>query len=685
MKCYSTRQLVREISCLQRDVDVISFDVFDTLLMREVAPPEQMKIPAAKWLLKRAAEVGRKFSMAEVLQARDAVETLLRKKSEEEGGDHECHLDRLAVTWAERMLGPTSCNEIAEALARVEIAGELAVCRAVPGMHEVVEHARSLEMKVILLSDTHLGREHVRQLLNNSGLCDFYDELYVSSELGVSKRTGRMFLHIAKVQQLSLNRWLHIGGTLRSNAGILQQLGLRLKLFDDSESGKRAAEARKLRNLGEIHASWYGAQCARWCRPPAEARVCDVPYMVGFSVLGPLLTAFLHMVLERVREHGVPLVLFPARDGFVLRRIFKLIKPVVLPDAVVRDEYVFLNRKTTYLASMDHIGFRELPRGLGTLVPTLQTMLSRFSLDPMGFRDIAERCGLTLDEELQKMHDPRLLEFIRHPEVLKRLRQEQRVKRDQLRRYLEQFGFWDCDRVALVDLGWNGTTQDALTWAFLEEPRWPRLFGWYLGFRPGQAPITTPSSTYEGLVYERGRHGQHRSAIFRYVELFELATRAPHATTVDLRENLETGEICPVFKPEHSATRLAELHDRNLVTSMQAGIVDFTEAYAKTVIFQDHGVEAFCDYACEVTDLLLRYPSVEVSRALTGFFHSEDFGSDVAVQDARLSLRLPWWDWFRQRRSRSQVLWMEGTLARANGPVLLGFYNLFRVFMKRHY
>ena len=392
------------------------------------------------------------------------------------------------------------------------------------------------------------------------------------------------------------------------------------------------------------------------------------------------------MVLEKVMEHEIQMIMFPAREGFILHSLFDRLRPVILPNTTVRGEYVFLTRKSTYLASIHQIGSRELAMGLWTQVPTLQTMLTRFSLEPTDFADIAAACSLPLDERLKGEDEPRLLNFVLHPETVKRLRQKQIIKRELLKRYLGQIGFWDFERVAFVDIGWNGTTQDALTNAFMDEPQWPKFFGWYMGYNPMNANISTPKSTYEGLVFEKGRHGQHRSGMCRFPELFEMATRAAHATTVDLQEDCNTGEIYPVFSPESSASRQAELSDRKLITSIQTGIFDFSDAFVKDAAVNDHNLKALCDYACEATDQFLRYPPAIVSHALTNFSHSEDFGTDIVIRHQKKALRI--WNpinWFQGRRNQPRLLWVECALAKHGVPALVGLYNLYRALRWRSY
>ncbi|MGA2062832.1 MAG: hypothetical protein ABSG67_20355, partial [Thermoguttaceae bacterium] len=70
--------------------DVISFDVFDTLLKRRIEPPDLVKEQSAAFLSQYLQTLGIPLTPEDILARRKAIETQLRSQAVEEGFDAEC-------------------------------------------------------------------------------------------------------------------------------------------------------------------------------------------------------------------------------------------------------------------------------------------------------------------------------------------------------------------------------------------------------------------------------------------------------------------------------------------------------------------------------------------------------------------------------------------------------------------
>jgi FMN phosphatase YigB (HAD superfamily) len=670
--------VVRALERAAGRVELVSFDVVDTVVARRVAPPEQTKVPAARELARLLARRGVEAALPDVLAARDAAEQELRAATARAGGDGECHLRALCRAWVERFPRSENVAEWAERLHRAEMDGELSVVHPVPGMIEAVRKARALGKRVIFISDMYLGEDDVRRLLDSQGYAGLFDAGYVSSEHGLAKGTGRLFEKVRREQNVPYRRWLHVGDHFFSDWARPRRKGILAHRFVESGTRRRARRLGRLRHLARVSPDWRGAAWFELCRDGGSpATASDLRYAIGFGVLGPLFVNFIHQLLERVAAADARLVMFPAREGFVLRRLFETLREHVIPGHPARSEYVFLTRKATYLASIRELGRREIEMGLWTRRPTLRAMLARFSLDAERFEPFARECRLPLDEPIHEPHaHERFQRFVGHAAVGEQIQACAAARRALLRDYLAQIGFWQAERAALVDVGWHGTTQDALTAAFGDEPQWPRLWGWYAAFLGSKPVVETDRSTYEGVFYHRPRDpiGAAGAALSNFAELFEFAARGPHPTTVGLTRDPRDGGVVPVFADAGSAGPQSERRDRALVTALQAGIFDYADQYARLAPFQDAGAEAYAPFALQTLDRLIRLPRAKEARALLGFHHNEDFGiqTDAPPEPARGA-----WKTALARAARSP--WPEGAVARWGVPGLVKAANLCRV------
>ena len=169
-KDFSSPSLTR----LVRDSQVISFDVFDTLIIRTVPLPTDVfnlihpEDPTFKSRRIEAERQARKLSPLEDIKLEEIYKELY---------DDPC--------------------ERQEAM-DLEISTELSVCKANPEALEFFNTVRKDGKRVVIVSDMYLSASTIERILINCG----YDlngvNLYVSSEYGKTKRSGNLFKEVLK-------------------------------------------------------------------------------------------------------------------------------------------------------------------------------------------------------------------------------------------------------------------------------------------------------------------------------------------------------------------------------------------------------------------------------------------------------------------------------------------------------
>lgn len=452
----------------------------------------------------------------------------------------------------------------------------------------------------------------------------------------------------------------------------LQDHKLRLQRFD------------RLERLSNCNEHWAGALRIEMCRDSEKpVRRRNAAYEIGFLLLGPIFSNFIHWVIERVKQENIDSVLFPARDGFVLAEIYEMLCPAMFHTAHVPHHYVFLTRQVVYPASVDQIGEPELMMGLRVQRPTVRAFLIRLGLAPETFEDIARECGLnSLDVSIGKPYSLKvenhgLLKLVKHPKLLSALRSNKKEKEALLYEYLGQFGFWGCSKVALVDLAWWGTVQESITRTFAHRHDRPSLHGFYLALLKDHP--ATAYSVYECLLYQKGKNSMGYALAKNFAAILEMASRAPHATTTELRRTPETGNIVPVFRDESQLARRKELDDRELISDLQRGIFDFARAYADLISFQQDPPECYTPFFLSQLDRFAHMPEIGEARIFGGSFHVDDFGSDYSLECHHAGSKNGSLRSFLRSFSNYRVNWMQGALASLGLPCLVTGWNIWRI------
>ena len=180
--------------------DLVSFDVFDTLILRTVLHPKDIFYLTGMSVLKSPSEA-QKFQSARIL-----AEHAARKKSltgEVNIDDIYCSLEGYA-------------KGICEQLKDAELRVEMDSCEP---RNEVVKLFKALidsGKNVVLISDMYLSSAFIKRMLEKCGIVGMKDT-FVSNEYGCDKRSGKLFLEAQKNVKIFNGKHIHYGDSLKAD------------------------------------------------------------------------------------------------------------------------------------------------------------------------------------------------------------------------------------------------------------------------------------------------------------------------------------------------------------------------------------------------------------------------------------------------------------------------------------
>lgn len=261
----------------------VAFDVFDTLIKRDVAKPTDL------FLLDGSA----------FAKARVQAETQTREQKQGEV--------TLAEIYAQPCLaGYDPARECALELEAVT--PNLPVLDAVRALHAQGKH-------IYYISDMYLPPEQIAAMLTRCGY-DMLDGGFVSCSYGVQKRSGALFRHFLRETELKAGQVLFVGDSWRADVVGAALAGIR---------AWHLPSAKPMPELAPAEDFVRGAVSAF-----VQNRVGQRPYdgeVLGFSVLGPLLVAFCRWLHERRVQYGQGKLYFLARDMYLTRQVYETLYP----------------------------------------------------------------------------------------------------------------------------------------------------------------------------------------------------------------------------------------------------------------------------------------------------------------------------------------------------------------------
>lgn len=281
--------------------DVISFDVFDTLLFRPFSSPSDL------FML-----VGERLDIMDFTQIRLEAEEEARKRSRLLRGNREVTLlDIYQLVAQETGINPQKGADL-------EFSLECQLCWANPYMLEVFHILAAQGKTLVALSDMYLPKEFMSRLLFLKGYEDF-DQVMVSCDYNCSKRDGGLY-DLLKEQYSG--RIVHIGDNPVADIEKAGEKGLDTRFYRNVNEAGNLFRARGMSQLaGSAYRGIVNAKLHSGFRQYSPY------YEVGFVYTGIYVMGFCQWIYRYVQDHKIEKILFLAREGDLYQKIFQYMYP----------------------------------------------------------------------------------------------------------------------------------------------------------------------------------------------------------------------------------------------------------------------------------------------------------------------------------------------------------------------
>jgi FMN phosphatase YigB (HAD superfamily) len=502
----------------ERCSQVHSFDVFDTCLLRTCAFPSDIFIELAHALLGSKLSPDECAFAEDFRSARMKAENTARSKTDREDVT-------LLEIWAELACQFPPYDAAAGAEAELDM--ERRHLRPNRNVLSMVKAARESGERIVFLSDMYLPAAFIREQLACHGFFLEGDGLFVSSEVGLTKRTGNLFRHMLRLEKVGPGCVRHYGDNAVSDVQIPRTLGI-----DAHHCGETALEhcERGLVNasLSHRHAATRLAGRCRLFRLPGDTAGDENRSLVA-AFLGPFLLTFASWVLARARRDGVRRLYFLSRDCYLLSHVSR----VLAPKFGIEARYLYVSRQSLFLPSIREISESGIPWLRRSFEKaTIQRLLRKLDLaDTIASALVLQGLGAK-DEQHVVEGDAqwaRFWQIITAAPVCDVLAERICERRKQAERYFAEQGLDNSGDWALADLGWYLTCQTALRGLLNRNT----TQGYYLGLRPGRnSPVEAGRA--QALFYDEPADRSPAAMpalIFSRIDLLEhILGLAPHGT-----------------------------------------------------------------------------------------------------------------------------------------------------------
>ena len=345
------------------DADVISFDLFDTLVMRKTRSYTDV------------------FELLDI-QLRDdgiIIPDFVKHRLFSEKELSKDKPPRLEQIYDHVLKSSGGCFLSAEELARREWKLDFSLLVVREAVKAMFDSFTDMGKKVVITTDSYYSKDQITQILNKHGL-DGYDDLLVSCEYGTAKTQelfselsdkyrGKKILHIGDDEFADIEKAMSHGidaFRIYSAADLFDALG---GLGAEEEISSISDRVKMGLFLSRIFNDPF-----RFEDEERRLSVKDASD-IGYLFCGPMISDFTLWMKDNVAGQGYNQILFGARDGYLIEKLFQMMGTSI-------SHYYFLTSRTAAIRagmeSQDDIDYVDSMKFFGSPEETLKV---RFGID----------------------------------------------------------------------------------------------------------------------------------------------------------------------------------------------------------------------------------------------------------------------------------------------------------------
>lgn len=310
----------------------ISFSIMDTLIMRKTLLYEDLLEVLCKQLEKENGS----------MEALKRIRISLNKRAYK----YNWTIDQIYTELAKRL---KLSEEQVDKIKTKELELEQALCIPRKKMLDIFQYAKDKKKRIFLIEDTYLPKDFLCQILEKAGV-NGYEEILLSCEQRRKKEDSLFDLLQSTVGQEKI---LHVGCNQMLDGERAQSKGfdvyqissaldmLNVSLYKDMQIKAGSINERSMMGLWVSRMFNNPFSLYRTGGRAVVNRLEDMAYLY----VAPLISTFILWLVRTVKENSWDDLLFAARDGFLLQRLYhKALEKFKLTD-IPKGIYFYTSRR----------------------------------------------------------------------------------------------------------------------------------------------------------------------------------------------------------------------------------------------------------------------------------------------------------------------------------------------------
>ena len=542
----------------------VSFDIFDTLIKRDVAEPKDVFKLMEKELAKNpdCKVVG---FCEKRLEAEKKVR--LQKKI--------VNLEDIYAAFED-----TDVIRFKDQILKLEEELEYSLCIENIQIKKIFDWCINQNKSVILISDMYLSVGHIEKMLHKCGI-QGYQRLFISNSCQKRKAShGELFKYACDEMQIKPTQLIHIGDSLKCDIINAQKSGcetIHVKRNKDT----KYFHVPKL-TMSDEQKSYY-SMLKQFCNNRLSYDYGEMKRF-GYEVFGPLLAGFCIWLNQDISNRKIDKLFFFARDGLIIKNAYEQL----YGDSDIKTFYLEVSRRSLRVPQLwMKLNYEDVINSLSAAsVQSITAFFEAVGLEFVKYVQVCEEEDIYEDYEFKKkeaLSNDRLRKLYNRIEA--DIYKNSRNEYESLCAYLKKMDF--KDNIAVIESGWRASMQNFLISVIENLKLDVRMHGYYVGLAEGARIYKEKKDLdFKGYVFDCVKNEGDKDLRNPFVGLIETLFLANTGSTKNYYLDIKGEVHVNRYLNEYEISPGVYTTDSQKILCIQQGALCFINDVNKSVLLE---------------------------------------------------------------------------------------------------
>lgn len=411
---------------------LISFDIFDTVLIRKCGLPENIFPIVAEKLFPNDLAFQQEFVQSRIYR------TVVLSRTNPNYTLYDIYNTDIVESFQ-----PYTQQQLIDC----ELSVEEEMLTRNNTIVETIEKYRQKDYTIAFISDMYISQEFIKKILVREHIFQDGDQLFVSNAVKKRKDDGSLYDYVQELNKPSL--WKHYGDNRKSDYKEARKKGIEAHLINsgftplEKDLQEASTQFRSYKSLSLLMGLLRSVRLQ-------ECNTADARLVVDF--LSSAYIPYVNYLLQDAHRRGFTHLYFLSRDSYILEEIAKHI-----PHEGIEFHYLFVSRASLILPYLWKATKNQLKLLLVNDLIYVDNILKRLHLSREKLEK--ERFTISFDQVDTEERKEKLLDILFDSKIYPIWQSYAAKEYETCCGYFRQEGLFNDSSIALVDVGWTGTTR----------------------------------------------------------------------------------------------------------------------------------------------------------------------------------------------------------------------------------